>query len=380
MGINEIIINIIVISMAVAAVDRCLGSPINLGTQLDKGVQAFGPLVIPMVGMMELAPMFARLLSPIVGPLYELVGADPSMFANSIIACDMGGYTLGYAISQSDEAAQFAGCILGTMLGSVITFMIPVGITFVKREYQKYYATGLMIGIITIPFGMFAGGLVAKYNISMICQNLIPVIIFAFLVALGLWRARDICMKIFNVLGFIVIAVSTMGFALGIIQELTSMVIIEDLPPIQDGIKIVGGICLILCGAFPFVELLKRFFGGVFNKIGKFLGIDNEAIAGMIACLANVMPLLTTCNNMSPAGVVVSMAFMVGANSVFGDFLGFVAGVDNTMILPMIVSNLVAGLISLPISKYVCKTLCISSSSEPIKKYKVKNFRTENKY
>ena len=133
MGINEIIIYIMVISMGVAAVDRCLGSPINLGPQLDKGVQAFGPLVIPMVGMMEFAPMFARLLSPAISPLYGLVGADPSMFANSIIACDMGGYTLGYAICKSEEAAQLAGCILGTMLCSIITFMIPVGITFLKK-------------------------------------------------------------------------------------------------------------------------------------------------------------------------------------------------------------------------------------------------------
>lgn len=378
MGINEIIIYIMVISMGVAAVDRCLGSPINLGPHLDKGVQAFGPLVIPMVGMMEFAPMFARLLSPIIAPLYGLVGADSSMFANSIIACDMGGYTLGYAICKSEEAAQFAGCILGTMLGSIITFMIPVGITFVKKEYHKYYATGLMIGIITIPFGMFAGGLVAGYDISMICQNLIPVIIFALIVALGLWRARDVCMKIFNVFGFIIIAVSTMGFALGIVQELTPMVIVEDLMPIQDGIKIVGGICLILCGAFPFVELLKRFFGGAFNRLGKLLSIDDDAVAGMIACLANVMPLLTTCNNMSPAGIVTAMAFMVGANSVFGDFLGFVAGVDNSMIFPMIVANFVSGFIALPIAKYVCKTLKIPRYLETKKKDNVKNLRTDS--
>ena len=377
MGINEIIIYIMVISMGVAAVDRCLGSPINLGPHLDKGVQAFAPLVIPMAGMMEFAPMFARLLSPVIGPLYDLVGADPSIFANSVIACDMGGYTLGYAICKSEEAAQFAGCILGTMLGPVITFMIPVGITFIKKEYHKYYATGLMIGIITIPVGLFVGGIVAGYDFSMICPNLIPVIIFALIVALGLWRARDVCMKIFNVFGFIIIAISTMGFALGIVQELTPMVIVDDLPPIQDGIKTVGGICLILCGAFPFVELLKRFFGSMFSKLGKTLGIDDEAVAGMVACLANIMPLLTTCNNMSPAGVVMAMAFMVGANSVFGDFLGFVAGVDSSMIFPMIIANLVSGVIALPIAKYVCKTLSIPNFCETHGKHKEKNFRTE---
>ncbi len=69
---------------------------------------------------------------------------------------------------------------------------------------------------------------------------------------------------------------------------------------------------------------------------------------------------------------------MVGANSVFGDFLGFVAGVDNSMIFPMLVSNFVSGLIALPIARYICRTLNIPSYTEAKRKYKIKNVRSEN--
>ena len=46
---------------------------------------------------------------------------------------------------------------------------------------------------------------------------------------------------------------------------------------------------------------------------------------------------------MSPAGITVASAFAVSASCVFGDHLGFIASVDKTMLMPMIVSKLVGG-------------------------------------
>lgn len=371
MEINQIIIYVMMVFMAIAAFDRCMGSPLSLGTKIDQGVAAIGPLCIPMVGMMELAPILGDALGKICTPIYHLVGADPAMAATSLLASDMGGYALAYAMADSEEAAQFSGCILGTMLGSIITFMIPVGLTLVKKEYQRYYALGLMIGIVTVPFGLITGGIVAGYSVIMILKNTLPVAIFALIIIIGLWKALEMCIIIFKVVGFIVVALSTVGFTLGAVQLLTPLVVVEDLPDILEGIKVVGQIAIVLCGAFPMVDLVNRLFEHTLGKIGRLLHVDNIAVTGMMACLANVMPLLSSCNSMSPAGVVVSMAFLVGANSVLGDFLGFVAGVDSSMIVPMISAKLVAGLISLPLAVLICKQMKLSERhiDEVKKKY-----------
>ncbi|MEE0741078.1 MAG: ethanolamine utilization protein EutH [Emergencia sp.] len=374
MVVNQIIIYVMVLFMAIAAVDRIIGSPLGLGDKMDQGVAAIGPLCIPMVGMIVLAPLVGRTIGPIVTPLFHFLGADPAMAATSLLACDMGGYSLAYAIADTEEGAQFAGCILGTLLGSIITFMIPVGMTFVKKENRDFYMLGIMIGIMSVPAGLFAGGLTAGYSLSMVAHNSLPILLFSALVTVGLLKAQALCIKIFNILGYIVVGLSTLGFALGIVQEVTPLVLIEDLPSVLDGIKIVGGIAIILCGAFPMIDVLSRFCAGFLKKVGHLLHIDEVAVMAMLSCTANVMPLLKTCNQMSPAGIVVSLAFCVGANSMLGDFLGFVAGVDRTMIVPMLVANIVSAIVSLPVAIWVSRKKNLQSTCQidQRKKYKVK--------
>ena len=375
MTLNQIIIDIMVLFMSIAAVDRILGSPLGLGDKMDQGIAAMGPLCIPMVGMIVLSPLLGRTLTPIVRPLFHLIGADPAMAATSLLACDMGGYSLAYAIADTEEGAQFAGCILGTLMGSIVTFMIPVGMSFVKKSYREYYALGIMIGVISIPAGLFVGGVAAGYALPMVARNTLPVLIFSVIVAVGLWKAQNICIKVFNVIGYIVVGISTLGFAIGIVQELTPLTIMKDLPSVLDGIKIVGSIAIVLCGAFPMVDVISRVFANPLKKLGKAIGVDEVAVTSMLACTANVMPLLNACNKMSPAGVVVSLAFCVGANSMFGDFLGFVAGMDSTMIVPMILSNVVSAAVALPIAMVVCRKKGLAATCEaPVrKKYTVKH-------
>lgn len=56
---------------------------------------AMGALGLAMVGMTALAPVLAHVLGPVIIPLYEMLGANPSMFAGTLLACDMGGFFPG---------------------------------------------------------------------------------------------------------------------------------------------------------------------------------------------------------------------------------------------------------------------------------------------
>ena len=71
--------------------------------------------------------------------------------------------------------------------------------------------------------------------------------------------------------------------------------------------------------------------------------MNEAAAAGMIATLANNIPMLNILKDMNPKGKVINIAFTVSAAFVFGDHLGFTAGVEKEMIFPMIVGKLVAG-------------------------------------
>ena len=98
---------------------------------------AMGSLALAMIGIICLAPVLANLLRPVVVPLYQALGADPAMFAGTLLANDMGA-PLAQELALTQEAGQFGGLIVGSMLGPTIVFTIPVGLGIIKAEDRPY--------------------------------------------------------------------------------------------------------------------------------------------------------------------------------------------------------------------------------------------------
>ena len=134
LSINSIIIFIMMIFMIVGAVDKIRGNKKGYGEQFEEGFNAMGPLAIAMAGVVAAAPVLAIILKPIIVPVYELFGADASMFATTLLACDMGGYPLAMNLAADESIGNFAGLILGTMMGPTIVFTIPVALSIIKKE------------------------------------------------------------------------------------------------------------------------------------------------------------------------------------------------------------------------------------------------------
>src|SRR5579871_3474172 len=69
------------------------------GQQFDEGWNTMGALTLAMVGVIAAAPLLSQLLAPLVIPIYRHLGADPSVFATTILAVDMGGYPLAQSLA-----------------------------------------------------------------------------------------------------------------------------------------------------------------------------------------------------------------------------------------------------------------------------------------
>jgi ethanolamine transporter len=344
MGINEIILYIMVLFMVLGAVDKLMGNKYGLGEQFEEGFMAMGSLALAMVGVVSLAPVLAKILKPVVVPVYTALGADPAMFATTLLANDMGGYPLALEMAQSPDAGLFAGLILGAMMGPTIVFTIPVALGIIKKEDHKFLAKGVLAGMITIPIGSFFGGLVAGFEVSMILSNLVPIVIFAALIAVGLWLIPEKMINGFSIFGKGVVIVITIGLVAIIIETLTGFVIIPGMAPISDGIEIIGAIAIVLAGAFPMVFVITKVFKKPLMKLGGLLGMNDIAAAGMVATLANNIPMFGMMKDMDERGKVINVAFAVSAAFVFGDHLGFTAGVNKEMISAMIVGKLIGGI------------------------------------
>ncbi|QLE64357.1 Ethanolamine permease [Furfurilactobacillus rossiae] len=214
-------------------------------------------------------------------------------------------------------------------------------------------ATGILSGMVTIPIGCFVGGLIMGMPLIIILKNLVPIILFAVLIALGMWFKPEAMIKGFSVFGQIIVIIGTFGLALGAVQSMVGVTLIPGIGSVRAGIQTVGSIALTLSGAFTLVYVITKVFNKPLVRLGKALGMNETAAAGLVATLANNIPMFEMMKDMDDRGKIINVAFSVSAAFVFGDHLGFTAGVARGMIFPMIVSKLVAGVTAIAVAMFM---------------------------
>ena len=350
MSFHEVLIDMMAVFALLGGLDRILGGRFGLGSRFEEGILSMGSLALAMVGIVSLAPVLAGILKPIVVPVYRLLGADPAMFAGTVLACDMGGGPLARQLTADPQAADLGGVITGSMLGATVVFTIPVAMGILEEEDRPAMAKGILCGMVAIPFGILAGGLTAGYAFSMVLRNLVPIVLMALLIALGLWRAEKAMVAAFTAFGKILVAVVTVGLSGAIIQALTGFAVIPGLAPISEGFETVGTIAIVLAGAFPLVYVLTRVLNKPLMALGKLLGINEPASAGLITSLANSIATFGMVKDMDDRGKVVNIAFAVPAAFVFGDHLGFTAGFAPELLPAMIVGKLAGGVFAVGVA------------------------------
>ena len=352
---SEILLWVMAGFAVLGALDRILGNRFGLGKEFEDGIIAMGALAMAMLGIICLAPVLAGLLRPVVVPVFRLLGADPAMFAGSVLACDMGGGSLAMEMADDPVSGLFGGVLCGSMLGATVVFTIPVAMGILNEEDRPFLAKGILAGVVTIPVGLLAGGLLMGMPILKILGNLVPIVVIAGLIALGLWKAENAMIKGFGVFGKGILALITAGLAAGIFAAITGISLIPGLAPIEEGFQTVGAIAIVLAGAFPLVLVLTKLLRKPLLKLGVALGINETAAAGLLASLANSIATFSLVKDMDDRGKVVNIAFAVSAAFVFGDHMGYTAGFAPEVLPAMIVSKLVGGISAVAVALWLTK-------------------------
>lgn len=353
MSINQIIVIVMCIFMVIGVGDKLIfKGKYGYGTQFEEGMQAMGTLALAMVGIMCFAPVLGGLLSGPVGALFGSIGADPAMIAGSILANDMGGYYLSLNMTQDPQIHHLSGLIMGAMMGATIVFSIPVSLGIIEDKDRPFLAKGMLAGFVAIPFGAFIAGLIDGIPAGKILINLVPSIVLAILFAVGLALIPNGMMKGFNVFAqFITIAI-TIFLAIAIVRELTGFTIpfLSGMDGIGPQLEVCGIIAITLAGAYPMVHFITTVLAKPLKALGKLIGVNEVSIAGMIACLANNIPMFGMMKDMDERGKILAVAFSVCASFALGDHLGFTAAQEQAAIFPMVGGKILGGIIGVIIA------------------------------
>ena len=386
----ELFGQIVIYIIMACAIVGCFASIIKEESQLGKeflaGFEAIGSIFIPVAGIMAAAPYLTWFVSHIFGPLYKLVGADPSMAATTFIAVDMGGYQLAQALAATKESWIMA-MMTGFMAGATIVFSIPVALKMLKKEDRRYLAMGEMVGFITIPVGVLVSSVIialtnpiiretistngeASYHLALsfwlIFRNLIPLIIICGAIAIGLYLIPEKMIKGFNVFGKVMDTALRIVLVLCVVQYFTGIFskifgtwgfepIIADEVDINRALEISGYIGIMLCGAFPMVHLIKTYLAKPLDAIGRRVGLSAEATTGILAATANVLALFAIVKDLKPEDKVKCIAYSVCCAFLIGDHLAFSANFQPSLILPVMIGKLCGGCLAVYIATLFLK-------------------------
>ena len=348
-------LNIMIVFSIIAGIDKIWNNKFALGEKFDEGFLALPGLALTIIGIYTLSPVIGKLLIPILGPLAKLMGTDPSVFISSILAPDLGGLPTSQAIANTKLVGEFNGAILSSMLGTTISFTIPVAVGIISKDDFKFFAKGVLAGIITIPIGMIASGILMGLGFKDMIFNLIPVVIFSMLTVLGLSKSQDKMIELFGMLGNIIIKISTLGLILSIINFMFGIEIISGMLPFEEAALIVFEIAIILSGAYSLFYLISTKLHKYISRIGDKYELDQHSILGIFTSFANCIPMFGIYDKMNEKGKVINAAFVVSGAFVFGGQLGYVSSTLPHVTNAYIVGKLVAGLSAILVASLMMK-------------------------
>jgi ethanolamine transporter len=194
-----------------------------------------------------------------------------------------------------------------------------------------------------------------EFNLPLIFMNLIPVLIVSALIAAGLWAMPQRMINGFAIFAKFLVAFITLGLMSAVLETTVGITLIPGMDPIfmaegdipgvdMRAIEVIGSIAIILLGAYPMVLLLTRWFEKPLLKMGGVLKVNPVAATGLIATLANNIPMFQVMKDMDSRGKILCSAFAVSAAFTFGDHLGFTAANKPDMIMAVIIGKLVGGI------------------------------------
>lgn len=362
MSVSTVIMGLIYGCLALGAVDYLTGNRLRLGGKFHEGLMAMGSLALSMAGIMALVPLISRFVAPAVVPFFDLIGADPALFAGILLPIDMGGYSMALDLAHSRELGLLSGCVLSTMMGCTLVFNIPVGLGIISSDDVQPFSLGMLCGFVTIPLGFFAAGMATGIDLVVLLRNTAPIAVVSALLMVGIAKAPHAMVRGFTAFGRIVAALSVAGLVLGASLQLLGFDLVADMAPLDEGLLTVGRIGVTLAGAYVLVELLSRLLRKPLGVVGGKLGIGPKATLGVLACLAHAIPMFQNLKTFSERGKVVACAFSVSGSYMLASSLAFLAGVQPQMIGPMLLAKLVAGVSALVLALFVGRS---GESREP---------------
>ncbi len=270
-------IAILLLCAMLGLVDKILGNRMGLGEEFDRGLTMMGSLALTMSGIYCFSVMLGRWLA--VWLQGVSLPFDPTLLVSSVLATDMGAYSIAQTICTSPAQLIFSGVILASTLGSTISFSLPIALGSVPAKDSKTLMTGMVYGIIATPAALLVGGLMAGMTGKELLSSLLPVTLICVLIALSIFFGGERTVGVFQVMGRGINLLAIVLFALVLVQVFFDSPSVQFVDPalIGEVLTIVFKISVVVCGSFILSNLILRYFMHPILSLARLIHVNEFA-------------------------------------------------------------------------------------------------------
>ena len=204
------------------------------------------------------------------------------------------------------------------------------------------FCRGRLIGLGTLPAAQLIGGAASGIGVLLLIVQTLPATLFSILLMLGLKLFAKQAIPAFSTFATLLRWLSILGLTAGAVQYIADIRVIPNLEQIEDVMKTVSSIGVVMLGSLPAAELLRRALSKPLMRLGRRLGMKDSSLVGFVS----ITPALAMMKEMDQRGQTMNAAFSVCAASALAAHLGFALSVEPQMLMPLLLTKFFGGVLA----------------------------------
>ena len=341
----NIFIAILLLFALLGAVDKMIGGRLGVADEFDRGLATMGSLALSMAGIYCIAVTALGQNPQMIASLSKVLPFDASLLAGALLAPDLGGYAIAAQLAATPALAAYTGLMVASTLGCLISFVLPVSLGSLRSHEIMGFMQGILWGVIAMPIGILAAGMMLQLPFDVLLANLWPVAALCALLCITLRFAPKATIVALSLLGqvvriggIILFCIVAAGVFVPQIAQVPEALVFEVL-------VINFKITVIVCGSMVLSRIVLARCGRFVSRVAALLGVNDYAVVGLLMSLATSISMLPLYPKMDVRGKVMNAAFAVSGAFVFGGQLAFVSSVaDGSTVLAFMVCKLLGGI------------------------------------
>lgn len=336
-------IAIMLLLAGIGLLDKILGGRWGLSKELDKGLLLMGPMALSIIGIYCIGITAVQANAQSIAALAQNLPFDASVLIGSILATDLGGYVISKNVAATPLIGLFSGAIVASTLGCAVSFQLPVSLATIPKEEVSHMMNGLLLGIITIPAGLLAGGMMLGLSLRELVLNIAPVALLCLVLALAFVKATKVTTRVMSIVGYSIRAASFVMFAIVISGLFVPAWRIVDMTLVNEILIILAKMTAVVCGSMVLSRLAILYCRRPLEWISGKLDINEKSVMGLLLSLTTSLSMLPLFSQMDRRGKAMNAAFTVSGAYVLGGQLAFVASVEGPDVVSIYMISKLAG-------------------------------------